>query len=78
MILVAANFENTWARSAPASCESAITSRRRVARARGSLNIVSPLVLKIVFHLDTKTYEVHHLDSIIGRLEHLDHAFVLF
>ena len=50
LILVAANIEYTWTRSAPASCDFAIAGRRRVARARGSLNIVSPSALKILFY----------------------------
>ena len=50
LILVAANIECTWARSAPASCDFAIAGWRRVVRARGSLNIVSPFALKILFH----------------------------
>ena len=50
LILVAANIEYTWARTAPASCDFAIAGRRQVARARGSLKIVSPFAHKILFH----------------------------
>ena len=50
LILVAANIEYTWARSAPASCDFVTAGRRRLAQARGSLNIVSPFALKILFH----------------------------